>query len=89
MAAMPVTTILEVHPAGEYGVPPHIIVEFKGREYRVQKGGPIGAGLNVFTKRGRGYFVLQTLVGEGIFKDMLRVTRGLQLPRAFRVRASA
>jgi hypothetical protein len=78
-----VTTITQAYPPTQYDMA-HIIVEFKGKEYRVQKGGPAGPGLNVFTKRGRGYYALKSMVGQGAFKDMLKVTKGLKVPPGYR-----
>ena len=81
---IPTTTILEVHPAGEYHMPAYIIVRFKGKRYRVQKGGPVGPGLNVFGLRKTKYVILKTQVGEGIFKDMLKEVEGVHLPPGFK-----
>jgi hypothetical protein len=83
--SIPITAILEVNPPGEYNIPAHIIVSFKDKIYRVQKGGPIGPELNVFVqRRGKGFHVLKTVVGKGIFKDMLKKVIGLKLPAGFK-----
>jgi hypothetical protein len=57
---------------------------YKGREYRVQKGGPNGPGLNVFGRIRNRYQILKTLVGQGKFKDMLKKNEGLRLLPGFR-----
>ncbi len=80
--SLPITTVKEVYRATEYDQT-HIIVDFKGKEYRVQKSAD-DEGLSVFTKRGRGYHILKSRVGEGIFTDMLRAKEGLRLPAGFK-----
>ncbi len=80
---LPVTSVLDVYPRSTIDME-HIIVRFKGKRYRVQKGGPGGPGLNVYTNRGRGYYYLKTKVGEGIFADMLKSVNGLPLPPGYK-----
>jgi len=78
----PVTTVLHVYKKDEYD-PAHIIVRFKGHEYRVQKNFD-GPGLIVYTNRGRGYYLLKSRVGEGAFADMLKKVDGIRLPPGWR-----
>jgi len=73
--SIPVTKVLQVHPKEGYD-PAHIIVTFMGKEYRVEKHYSIPKKLSVFTKKGRGYNLLKTPVGEGMFKDMLKNIEG-------------
>ena len=79
-----VTTVLEVHKKGEFNMPSYIIVMYKGKEYRVQKGGPNGPGLNVFGRIRNRYQILKTPVGEGKFKDMLKNVEGVRLLAGFK-----
>ena len=50
----------------------------------ILKKGPIEGGLNVFIKRGRGYYLMKTLVGKGLFKDMLKNVKGVKLPPGYK-----
>jgi len=79
--SVPVTTILEVWPKEGYD-PQHIIVRFQGKQHRIEK--VVGFGFRVYTKKGRGYTLLKTSVGEGIFKDLLKKVEGLRLPPGYK-----
>jgi hypothetical protein len=41
-------------------------------------------GLSVYVKKGRGFYLLKTPVGEGAFKDMLKNVEGMPLPPGYK-----
>lgn len=77
---MDVTTVLSVEKEVDGIKLLNIIVKFKGKQYMVIKNRD---GLNVYIHRGRGYYLLKTKVGQGIFKDMFKVVSGARLPPGF------
>ncbi len=81
--SIPVTKVKAVYPKEGYD-PAHIIVTFKGKEYRMEKNVLGNKGLTVFVKKGRGFYILKTPVGEGAFKDMLKNVEGMPLPPGYK-----
>ena len=82
--SVPITTILSVEKELNGYKQENVLILFKGKEYMILKKGPIEGGLNVFIKRGRGYYLLKTLVGKGLFKDMLKKVQGATLPPGYK-----
>ena len=78
--ADPVTTVLSAKKELENIKIPAAIVEFKDKVYMVTKNTD---GLHVFIKKARGYYLLKTKVGQGVFKEMFKVTKGARLPPGF------
>ena len=82
--SIPVTTVLSVEKELNGNKQENVLILFKGKEYMILKKGPIEGGLNVFIKRGRGYYLKKTLVGKGLFKDMLKNVKGVKLPPGYK-----
>ena len=80
--SIPVTEVIAVYAKDGYD-PAHIIVTFKGKEYRIEKNSTQPKKLSVFAKKGRGYNILKTPVGEGMFKDLLKNVVGT-LPSGYK-----
>jgi hypothetical protein len=75
--SIPVTNVLDVQLKPKDDVP-HIIVMFKGKQYRIDN------DLSIFIKKGRGYYILKTPVGKGLFKDLLKQVSGVRLPSGYK-----